>query len=136
MRRVLVALLVLTGGFALSCGDSGPSGPDPSKDPVAGWLKVRLTTPNADDGGIMFAISGGQIDSVKSAYSEFYMSSVGASKRVIVAGTLPTGSIVAEILIPNIEQASNYSATVEQVAAKDTYQQRSASGVSLVLEGY
>ena len=136
MRRLLAVLILVTVGCVLSCGDSGTSGPSPSKDPVAGGLKVRLTTPNADDGGIMFAISGGQIDSIKSAYSDFYSSTAGGSKRVIVAGTLPTGSVAAETLIPDIELAGNYNATVEQVAARDTFQQRSASGVSLVLEGY
>ena len=134
MRRFLAVLLVLTGGFALSCGDSGPSGPKPNKDPIAGWLKVRLNTPNADDGGIMFTISGGQIDSIKSAYPDLFTSAAGSSRRVIVAGNLTTGGIVAELLVPDVEMAANYSANVEQVAARDSYEQRSASAVTLSVE--
>ena len=135
MRRFLTILLVLTGSFVLSCGDSGPSEPKPNENPVPGWLSVRLSTPNADDGGIMFTISGGQIDSIKSAYPDLFTSSAGnASKQVIVAGHLPTGVVVAELLVPNVELVANYGATVEQVAARDTYQQRPVSGVSLVVE--
>jgi hypothetical protein len=51
-----------------------------------------------------------------------------------VVGTLTAGGVVAEVLVPDVESATNYSATVEQVAARDTYQQRSASSVSLAVE--
>lgn len=135
MRALPIVAVLALGLFALSCGDSNTSGPDPEPDPVAGWLSVRLTTSNSDDGGIMFTVSGGQIDSIRSSYSELHTAAAGStSRRVIVAGTLTPGGVIAEVLVPNVQSATNYSATVEQVAARDTYQQRPTSSVSLAVE--
>ena len=88
LRTVLVAATV----FLLSCGDSNSSGPEPPPDPIPGWLKVRFDSPNSDDGGIMFTLSGGQVDSVRSAYPDLFVSTGNASpKHIIVAGSLISG---------------------------------------------
>jgi hypothetical protein len=135
MRALAAVALVALGVVALSCGDSNSSTTGPDPDPVAGWLKVRLTTSNADDGGVMFLLSGAQIDSVRSTYPELYTERFTTSTvRVIVAGNLTNGGVVAEVLVPDVESATNYSAAVEQVAARGTYEQRPASSASLSLE--
>jgi hypothetical protein len=83
----------------------------------------------------MFLLSGAQIDSVRSPFADLYTARFTTSTmRVIVAGNLANGGLVAEILVPNVDAVTNYQATVEQVAARDTYEQRSPSSASLVLE--
>ncbi len=135
MRALLVVALLGLGVAALSCGDSGPSGPGPEKEPVPGWMKVRLSSPNTDDGGIMFMLSGGQIDSIRSSFSNLHTATFSpTARRVIVAGNLTAGGVVAEVLVPDLRATASYTAAVEQVAVRDTYEQRPASSVSLVLE--
>jgi len=134
MRTLLWAILIGASALLLSCGDSGSSGPEPPADPIPGWLKVRFNSPNADDGGIMFTVSGGQIDSVRSAYSDLFVSAGNASpKRIIVAGNLTSG-IVVEIQVPDVGSVAGYTAAVEEVAARETFQQRPVSVFSLVVE--
>ena len=135
MRPLLWILLATAATLALSCGDTDPSRPQPPRDPVPGWLQVRLNSPYTDDGGIMFSVRGGQVDSIRSAYSDLFTSQVDSTSiRVIVAGDLSSGVIVAEILVPDMESSANYLATVEQVAARETFLQREASGFSLAVE--
>jgi hypothetical protein len=135
MRVLWAAALAVFVVAGLSCGDSGPSGPGPDPDPVPGWLKVRLTTPNADDGGIMFTVSGVQIDSIRSSYSDFFTAELGPSSfRIIVAGSLSNGGVVAEILVPDVASVGGYTVVVDEVAARDSYEQRPAASVSLAVE--
>ena len=134
MRHLLWLVLVGMAALLLSCGDSGSSGPEPPPDPIQGWLKIRLGSPNADDGGIMFTVSGGQVDSVRSAYSDLFFSSGNASpRRIIVAGNLTSG-IVAEIQVPDVASVAQYSATLQEAAARESYEQRSVSLYSLAVE--
>jgi hypothetical protein len=135
MRAFLAAALLVLGVFALSCGDSDTSGPGPDKEPVPGWMKVRLSSTSADDGGIMFLLSGAQIDSVRSSFPDLFPARFSpTAMRVIVAGSLTNGEVVAEVLVPDLEALASYTVAVEQVAARDTYEQRPASSVSLTLE--
>jgi hypothetical protein len=127
---VAVALVLIAG-----CGDSGGSGPEPEPDPIPGWLKVRLDTPNADDGGIMFTVSGGAIESVRSSFLDLYVSQGSSTlKRIIVAGNLPNGTVLVELKVPDVQDAEDYSAIVDQVASGDSFVQRTASGYSLSVE--
>jgi hypothetical protein len=128
IAAVLAAILLL------SCGDPSPSEPPPP-DPIPGWLRIRFDTQNTDDGGIMFSVTGGQVDSIRSAYSDVFTSSGNpASRRVIVAGDLTSGGIIAEILVPDVQKVADYTATVEQVAARESFVQRAPSSVSLTVE--
>ena len=56
MRRQLLPLVLLA--LASACGDGGPTEP---AGPVPGVLKIALATPNADDGALLFTVSGGSV---------------------------------------------------------------------------
>jgi hypothetical protein len=94
---------------------------------------VTLTTPNSDDGAVLFTLSGGPVDSVEAVGHSVYSARIDANTlRVIVTGTLGPGP-VARIRIPDQQQVSGYGAMVNQVAARTTYQQRDPGGYSLTL---
>ena len=135
MRLFLWITLATATILVLSCGDSTPSEPPPPPDPIPGWLKIRLNSPNSDDGGIMFMVSGGQIDSVRSAFSDLFVSQGSTTaKRVIVGGDLTSGGLLVEIRVPDVASISDYAITVEQVAARENFQQRQVSAYSLAVE--
>jgi hypothetical protein len=135
MRLFLWTSLMAASVLLLSCGDSTPSEPGPEEDPIPGWLRIRLISPNSDDGGILFTVAGGQVDSIRSGFPDLYVSPGSTtSRQVLVAGNLATGGVVAELLVPNVKVVANYTATVQQVAARATFQQRQASTVTLVVE--
>jgi len=135
MRRwSTLAALVLAGGLALSCGDGNPSEPEPPP-PVPGWLKVRLTSPHTDDGGVLFALSGGPVDSVRTSYPDLLRSEGLASPtRILVAGDLTSGSVVVEILVSDVQKVADYVAVLEQVASRATFEQRALAGYGLVVQ--
>jgi hypothetical protein len=135
MRVFLVFALVSLVALGISCGDSsGPGKSEPPKNPVPGWLKVRFNSPNGDDGGIMFTVSGARVNSVRSTHSDLFTYSIdSALVRVVVVGNLSTGSTIAEFQVPDVESVALYSATVEEVAAT-TFEQRQASSVTLTVE--
>lgn len=136
MRLLLLTALVAVTILVLSCGDSPTSSddPPPSTDPVPGWLKIRMSSPNADDGGILFLVSGGQIDSVRTAFPDLFVSDwATTAKRIIVAGDLTSG-IVVEIKVPDVASVTSYAAVLEQVASREAFEQQQVSGYSLVVE--
>jgi hypothetical protein len=51
----------------------------------------------------------------------------------IVAGSLISG-ILVEVKVPDVALVAQYTASVEQVAARETFQQRQVSAFSLVVE--
>jgi hypothetical protein len=118
LRAVLAALLLVGCG-----GDTGPT---------AGSLKLNLTSPHGDDGGLLLTLGGGPIDSIESTGNQVYMSGSEDSLRVIIAGPLVSGTI-ARIHIPDTRLASNYSAVVLQAAARGSYTQRNAAAYSISL---
>jgi len=117
----LAALLVALG----TCG-----GPDL---PTTGWLQVLLSSPNTDDGGVLFIVSGGPIDSVRSSYADFFAARQGGSWRMLVAGGLAPG-VVAEVWVPDLGAVATYTGTVEQVAQRTTYAQRPTSAYRVSIE--
>ncbi len=102
-------------------------------DPTGGTLNVTLASPNSDDGAVLFTLSGGPVDSVEAVGYSVYSARIGDNAvRVVVTGALAAGP-VARIRIPDHRQSSGYSAVVNQVAARTTYQQRDSSHYSLTV---
>jgi hypothetical protein len=100
--------------------------------PHPGWLEVRLVSPNTDDGGVLFTVSGGPIDSIRSPFPDFYSQGAGDSWRVLVAGS-PLANVIAEIWVPDIRVAASYGGTVEQAARVATYEQRPLVGYQVAI---
>ena len=123
LRRLLPVALVLA---LTTCKGTEPAGP--------GWLNVRLTSPAADDGGVMFVVRGGPIDSVRSTFPDTFTSRVSASEwKVIVVGNVAS-TTVARVWVPDLDAVAQYSATVEQVASGVTFAQRAVGGYGLTVE--
>ena len=124
---------VVLAAITLACsGDSnnGGTGPLPS---VAnpGFVNVTLSTPNSNDGALLLTLSGGAIDSLTASSGSIFFASTGTNTfRVMVAGTITDGPIV-RFWMPDRRNISQYLATLEQAAARSTYEQQSIGGYSL-----
>jgi len=120
------ALLVAAG-----CGgsDSGPTGP------VAGPLRVVATSPNADDGAVMFQVTGVVDSVVAPAGLTLYQSVPGPNViRAIVTGNIATGSTLLTLYVADVSKASSITTQVIQVAARVTYAQRPAGAYTLTVQ--
>jgi hypothetical protein len=123
MRLAAVAILTACGG-----GD-GPVSPPVVPPPVApptvtppstksGVLIVTLETPNADDGGVLFDITGpGFVDLVVPGASyELYSMRSAAMASALLAGAIQSGDVL-EVHVPDVSKASEYHAVLRQVAS-------------------
>ena len=128
-RRAYALLVALAGAGSMLavCKDTTPP------RPIPGWLSVRLTTPNGDDGGISFTVTGPAIDSARTTHPQIVTRlENGSTLRVIVAGNLSSG-VVSEIHVPDTRAAAQYSATIQELAVRTTYAQRATAGYALVV---
>ncbi len=130
MKRWVLVWSVLAASYG--CVDGGVTGPEPIPPPapVLGWLNVQLTTPNSDDGGLMFTVAGGPIDSVRFVREGFASAVSDSIWRFLATGELSNGTI-AQLLVPNVDNASLYRPEIQQVAALVTYEQRDLAGYRL-----
>ena len=121
------ALLVAAG-----CGGSDDGGPT---GPVAGPLRVVLTSPNTDDGAVMFQVTG-VVDSVAvPAGFTLHQSVPGPNVlRVIVTGNISSGSNLLTLYVADVGKASSITTQVMQVAARATYAQRPAGAYTLTVQ--
>jgi hypothetical protein len=98
---------------------------------VAATLDVSFTTTASDDGAVLFTVAGGPVDSVEAPGYRLYTAQINPTTlRVVVAGNLRAGTI-ARIHIADGRRLSQYSATVNQVAARGSYAQRDPVSYSL-----
>jgi hypothetical protein len=122
-------LVVVAGAPGLLIGCSG----QPSA-PVAATLHVSLSTPFTDDGALLFTVTGGRVDSVDAPGYTLYSSQADPTTlQVILTGNLSSG-IVAHVHIPDERVASQYSASISQVAARETYVERDPAAYRLELK--
>ncbi len=124
---------VVLAAITLACsGDSGNGGtgvPQDVSDP--GFVNVTLSTPNSNDGALLLRLSGGVIDSLTASSGSIFFAATGTNAfRVMVAGTITDGPIV-RFWMPDRRNVSQYVATLEQAAARSTYEQQSIGGYSL-----
>jgi hypothetical protein len=133
MKRRMAAggrlLLFLAAGIPwLSGCSSAPSGP------VGITLQATLASPYNDDGAVFFTVTGGRIDSLTAPGYVLHTSRPGPNTvQVIVAGNLGSGPI-ARLYIADERLASQYTATVNQAAARASYAQRDPTSYSLTLK--
>jgi hypothetical protein len=125
----LAAAIGMTVVVACSQNDGvGPQIADP------GFVSVRLTSPNGDDGALRFIIAGGPVDSLRASGATLYSASTGQNaRRVIVAGNIQPSS-VALFWLSDRHVLDNYTVTLEEVAASGTFAQRSLQDYSLTLD--
>jgi hypothetical protein len=82
---------------------------------------------------VLFTVSGGPVDSVETAGYALYSSRINPNTlRVVAAGRLHSG-VIARIHIADERRLSQYSATLDQVAARISYAQRDPAVYTLAL---
>jgi len=123
--KLVVAALIAT---LAACGGG-------STGPVAGILKVKLaTTPNSGlDGAVLLTVTGPVIPTGAAAQTGFRLfgTPTATTSKFAVTGTLSTGSILFTIDVPDINKVSQYSATIQQVAASSNFALRTTTNYSL-----
>lgn len=130
MRRLLLPLVLLA--LASACGDGGPTEP---AGPTPGVLKIALATPNADDGALLFTVSGGRVSTVDAAaagYQIYTAQPDTMTTRILVTGDIGAGEVV-RIHVPDTRTAAAYHATIAQAASRTTFAQRALTGYSLAV---
>ena len=146
-----VRALLLSGaaGLTLSCGGSGgdrtPTQPPPEQPttptqptaPVAvpGTLTVRLVTPNADDGAILFDITGPAPPAdITAAVQGAVVHSrlVGNTTRVAVFGALASGALV-RFSVPDVNAAPQFTGQVTEASDRASTLRTSITGYQIVI---
>lgn len=114
MKHTRWALILALAAGACTGGDGRGTTPT---QPEPGVLTVNLTTPNPDDRALVVQVNGPAISGVTAANAAYVVHSrVGASSvRVAVFGSLGSGALL-RFQVPDVNQASAYSATVVEVA--------------------
>jgi hypothetical protein len=119
-RALLGMVLVGLGG----CSAEAPG-------PATATLSLSLASPAQDDGAVLLTLSGGPVDSIETPEYRLYSIPVDANTyRVIIAGQLSSG-LIARVHIPDERRSAEYTALVEQVAARGTYRQQDPAGYRL-----
>ena len=126
VRGALCAgMLALMGG--LSCNDG--------TGPVAGSLKIELTTPNSGaDGAIVVFVTGpvAPLSAAAPAGLRAFYDSLGITAKLAVTGTLSAGTILT-IGVDDVNRVAEYTATVQQVAATGYQLRPSLAGYALAV---
>lgn len=128
LRWIFVMVAALSAGAA--CSD----------DPVgsvtrAGTVTLRLTTPHADDGAMMFAVSGPPIDSavaINASLRLFTRRTSDSTVVGVVAGVVTNGDVVT-LHVPNVAAAADYTARVVEVADRRNAVRGSLTGYALAV---
>lgn len=114
---ILAAAALLLDGAACAGDPGSPAQP--------GTLRVSLTTPNTDDGAIVFEVSGRAIDTitVMSASYRLFTYRIGSTAvRAVLAGPVAGGTL-AILKVPDVGAAASYTATVTEVVDRQNQPQ-------------
>jgi hypothetical protein len=120
LRPLVLFLLAL---LATACGTgelTNPKSPDTSRA-TPGWLSLMFTTPRADDGAVQLTVVGPALDSLQLTGAQGFASMAGGTARLLLTGTIRSGAI-ARFWVPDTRNAAIYIATVNEAAARGTYQ--------------
>jgi hypothetical protein len=117
-RTPVLALAVATALLALGCGGgedgTGPAAPQP------GQLTVNVTTSGAAGAAFLLTVRGPGITSPTPGASgqKLYTFASGDTLRAAVIGTVTAGALL-KFSVPDVNQASSYRATLNEVAGTD-----------------
>ena len=98
--------------------------------PTAGTLMISLVTPNVDDGALRLTVYGGRMGTITAAdpaYRLFVARPDSSSARVIVTGPVRAGPLL-RIDVPDAGLVSSYGATVQEAAARTTFESKILTG--------
>jgi hypothetical protein len=116
LRHIVASLAII--GSAASCGDHPNA--IPLADQTTHRALVSLTTPRADDGGIVVTLKGPDLRTFAAASPSYviYARPVSANEaRIIVIGDIAPGPLFTATF-GAAHDLSRYSATIEQVALR------------------
>ncbi len=126
MKRSLRFLTIVACSVVLGC-EREVAGPERVLGP--GPLELQVATPNADDGALLLAVSGGPVDSVTLSEFEVTALEVAAGDyRVLIHG----GSI-ARVWVRDRGTRSAYVASVAQAVSRSTYERRAIAGYAVII---
>lgn len=125
LRPLVLFLLAL---LATACGTgelTNPKSPETSRA-TPGWLSLTFTTPRADDGAVQLTVAGPSIDSLQLTGVQGFASVSSGVARLLATGAIRSG-VLARFWVADTRNASVYVATVNEVAARGTYQLQDVS---------
>jgi hypothetical protein len=96
---------------------------------------VRLTTAHADDGAVLFELSGPPIDSVVAVNASLRLFTRRANDSTIVGavvGVVANGAVVI-LQVPDVGAAARYTARIVEVADRDNVLRASLTGYALTV---
>jgi hypothetical protein len=102
---------------------------------VPGTLTVRLVTPNADDGAILFDITGPAppVDITAAVQGAVVHSRiVGNTTRVAVFGSLASGALV-KFSVPDVNAAAQYTGQVTEASDRASTLRASVTGYQVTI---
>lgn len=131
--RLAPVLACLAAALLAACGDAGgmalPDGAEP------GVLTVSLTTPFPDDRAVLISVSGpleaGAVAAAGQGYTVHVRPS-GTTFRAAVFGRITSGPLVT-FAVPDVNLASAYRATVQEVVDPSSNVRPTSTGYSLAV---
>lgn len=122
--------LIAALSVAAACSD------EPTRSADAGTVTLRLTTPNTDDGAVLFEVTGPPIDGATPATAslQLFTRRDGDSTLVgVVAGGITNGAVV-ELQVSAGAAATDYTTRVIEVADRQNTLRASLAGYVLTAE--
>jgi hypothetical protein len=137
IKRSFLAIAVcgLMAWGAAACGSDDDDGPTGPTGPTAGTLTVTLDTPNADDGAILFGVTGPDMTQIAASDPALYFryAQDGSEVTAVLVGDLADGALIT-FRVPDIDAAASYVATIDQVADQGNELRDPLAGYTLTVE--
>jgi hypothetical protein len=109
-RAILIPLAAIVA--LATCGGGNDENPTP------GSLVVQVTSTTSADGAILLMIQGSKITNVHASRGTIQTAVIDNTHvKVLLLGSLGSGNLI-EFDVPNPGKVANYTATIEQVAAR------------------
>jgi hypothetical protein len=130
MHARFASTVIFALGLTTACSN-GAGLPTSAVEEPGKWLQAELQSPNADDGAVLFRITGKGITAVEGiGLSPTVQMQGTTSATVMLTGEIASGALV-RIKVPETALDIDYSGVVLQAAERDTYRQQSVQEYQL-----